>query len=566
MLHHDIIIVGGGLAGLRAAVGLCDRYDVGLFSKVHPIRSHSIAAQGGVNAALGNNPEGKDDSWEKHSFDTIKGSDYLADQNAVELMCREAIDVVYEMEHWGCPFSRFTDGTIAQRPFGGAGFPRTCYSADLTGHVLLNTLYEKAVSKRIAIYEEWHVLSLAADGERCYGIIALDFKKGEIVPVCAPATLFATGGYGRVYQYSTNALINTGGGIGIAYKAGVPLKDMEFVQFHPTGLIGTNILITEAARGEGGWLTNSQGERFMQRYAPNALELAPRDIVSRCIQTEIEEGRGLEHPLGTYINLDLRHLGEEKIQKKLPGIRNICKDFIGLDPVYQPIPIMPCQHYSMGGIDTNIRCETALPGFYAAGECACVSVHGANRLGGNSLLDTIVFGKVAVSSIHEYMQENNVKREETLLEDLEKKWARKIACLTEGQARPFRLLARLGKTMSDHVGIFRDREKLSQALNDIADLKEQYGRVGVYSAHRHMNYELMNAIELEYMLEVAQAIALGALRREESRGAHCRREFSLRNDEEWLKHSLIERGRDGDPLISYSDVTITKYQPRERTY
>lgn len=304
MLNHDVLIVGGGLAGLRAAVGLCDKYDVGLLSKVYPIRSHSIAAQGGINAALANNPNGRDDTWEKHAFDTTKGSDYLADQNAVEIMCQEAIKIVYEMEHWGCPFSRFPDGSIAQRPFGGAGYPRTCYSADLTGHVLLNTLNERAIAKGVKFYPEWFVIALVNDNGNCHGVIAFDLKSGEIIPIRAKTTLFATGGYGRVYFYSTNALINTGSGIGIAYKAGVPIKDMEFVQFHPTALIGTNILMTEACRGEGGYLTNKDGERFMQRYVPNAMELAPRDIVSRCIQTEINEGRGLEHPLGKYINLD----------------------------------------------------------------------------------------------------------------------------------------------------------------------------------------------------------------------------------------------------------------------
>lgn len=566
MLHHDVIIVGGGLAGLRAAVGLCEHYQVGLFSKVHPIRSHSNAAQGGVNAALANNPAGRDDTWEKHAFDTVKGGDYLGDQPAVELLCREAIEVVYELEHWGCPFSRFPDGSIAQRPFGGAGFPRTCYSTDLTGHVMLNTLYERALSKGVAIYEEWHVLALAADEERCHGVIALDFRNGEVVPVSAGATLLATGGYGRVFQYSTNALINTGSGIGMAYKAGVPVKDMEFVQFHPTALIGSNILITEAARGEGGWLTNRAGERFMQRYAPKAMELAPRDIVSRCIQREIEEGRGLKHPLGEYINLDLRHLGEEMIQKKLPGIRNICKDFIGLDPVYEPIPIMPCQHFSMGGIATNSRCETQLPGFYAAGECSCVSVHGANRLGGNSLLETIVFGKLASLSIHEYLQANNTKSAASLLHDSGKKWEQKIARLTAGHERCFRLVAELGQTMSKNVGIFREKQELGQALVDIAALKEQYGRVGVISAARHMNYELLNVLELEYMLEVAHTIALGAFHREESRGAHYRNDFPKRNDEDWLKHSLVAIDKDGHPQISYADVAITNYPPMERVY
>jgi len=559
--------VGGGLAGLRAAVGLCDKYDVGLLSKVYPIRSHSIAAQGGINAALANNPNGRDDTWEKHAFDTTKGSDYLADQNAVEIMCQEAIKIVYEMEHWGCPFSRFPDGSIAQRPFGGAGYPRTCYSADLTGHVLLNTLNERAIAKGVKFYPEWFVIALVNDNGNCHGVIAFDLKSGEIIPIRAKTTLFATGGYGRVYFYSTNALINTGSGIGIAYKAGVPIKDMEFVQFHPTALIGTNILMTEACRGEGGYLTNKDGERFMQRYVPNAMELAPRDIVSRCIQTEINEGRGLEHPLGKYINLDLRHLGAQKILEKLPGIRNICIDFIGIDPILEPIPIMPCQHYSMGGIDTNEKCETDIKGFYAAGECACVSVHGANRLGGNSLLDTIVFGKLASFAIDAYLQNNAVSSDEKLLLSKKEELEKKIYKLThEGTEKPYTILADLSKIMSSNVGIFRIKDELERAVQDIIAVKQRFKNVHVSSSKLHMNHELLNAIELEYMLEVAHTIALGAFLREESRGAHFRKDFNSRNDTDWLKHTIARIGKDGEPVISSKEVVITKFQPMERKY
>jgi len=567
MLNHDIIIVGGGLAGLRAAVGLCEKYDVAILSKVHPIRSHSIAAQGGINASLANHPEGKDDSWEKHTFDTIKGSDYLADQHAVEIMCKEAPVIVYEMEHWGCPFSRFEDGSIAQRPFGGAGYPRTCYSADITGHVLLNTLYERAVSKGVKVYSEWFAIALVIDNGQCHGVIAFDLINGKIVPVKSKVTVFATGGYGRVYQYSTNALINTGSGIGIAYKAGVPVKDMEFVQFHPTGLIGTNILITEACRGEGGYLINNKNERFMEKYAPKAMELAPRDIVSRSIQTEIDEGRGFDHPLGKYIKLDLRHLGAQKIMEKLPGIRKICIDFIGIDPIYEPIPIMPCQHYSMGGIDTNEKAETEIKGFYAAGECACVSVHGANRLGGNSLLETIVFGKLSAFAIDEYLSGNNVSPEEkplnAKLNEIETH-IKKIANNT-GE-RPFSILSDLSKNMSSNVGIFRKKDELALVLEKIMEIKERYKNVHISSSSLHMNYELLNAIELGYMIEVAHTIALGAYLREESRGAHFRRDFSSRNDEKWLKHTIARFGADGNPEISFKEVVITRYQPMERKY
>ena len=566
MLNHDILIVGGGLTGLRAAVGLCDRFNVGLISKVYPTRSHSIAAQGGINAALTNNPDSRDDSWEKHTYDTIKGSDFLADQDAVEIMCKEAIKIVYEMEHWGCPFSRFPDGTIAQRPFGGAGYPRTCYCTDITGHALLNTLYERAVAKGVKIYPEWFVTALCIEGGRCHGVIALDQTRGELIPVAADATFFGTGGYGRVYQHSTNALINNGSGIGMAYAAGAPLKDMEFVQFHPTSLIGTNILMTEGCRGEGGYLFNNQHERFMQRYVPSAMELAPRDIVSRCIQTEINEGRGFDHPLGKYIQLDIRHLGEKKILERLPGIRNICIDFIGIDPVLEPIPIMPCQHYSMGGIDVNERCASDIRGLYAGGECACVSVHGANRLGGNSLLETIVFGKVAARAITEDLPHLPPPDQKPLLrlkEEVEEKMRR----LTEpGRERPYRLQADLGAVMNEKVGIFRTRAELEQALESVNGFKERYRGVGVSSPVRHMNYELTVALELEYMLEVSHTIILGALLREESRGAHYRTDFSTRNDRDWLKHTIATRGSDGAPVISFKDVVITRYQPVERKY
>jgi succinate dehydrogenase / fumarate reductase, flavoprotein subunit len=567
MLEYDVVIVGGGLAGLRAAVGLCEKYSVALVSKVHPIRSHSIAAQGGINASLANNPDSKDDNPEKHTFDTVKGSDYLADQDAAELMCKEAPGVVYEMEHWGCPFSRFPDGTIAQRPFGGAGYPRTCYSADLTGAVLLNTLYEQAVALGVKVFYEYVVLALAVDEGVCHGVIVLDQVSGKLIPIRAKATLFATGGYGRVYFHSTNALINTGSGIGIAYAAGIAMKDMEFVQFHPTSLLGTNILITEGARGEGGYLFNNKGERFMERYVPKAMELAPRDIVARSIKTEMEQGRGFEHELGTYIQLDLRHLGEQKIAERLPGIRRFCIDFINVDPVYEPIPIMPCQHYSMGGIDVNMRCESAVKGFYAAGECSCVSVHGANRLGGNSLLETIVFGKLASRSIPEYLEAREVRPDEKALQRARAQVERKIKRLiSDGNERPFNVFDELRKAMDDDVGIFRTREELERALAKVIEVKERYRHVRASSPALHMNYELIAAMELEQMIDVAHAITLGALLREESRGSHFRRDFKDRNDADWLKHTLATKGPDSEPIISYKDVTITRYQPMARTY
>ncbi|MGA3175427.1 MAG: FAD-dependent oxidoreductase [Syntrophorhabdales bacterium] len=566
MVHHDVIIVGGGLAGLRAAVGLCDKYDVALVSKVHPLRSHSIAAQGGINAALANNPDGRDDTWEKHTFDTIKGSDYLADQDAVEIMCKEAVKVVYEMEHWGCPFSRFPDGTIAQRPFGGAGFPRTCYSADLTGHVLLNTLYERAVAKGVKVYYEYVAVALAVEGGVCHGVLLIDQAKGTVIPFSSRVTLFATGGYGRIYLHSTNALINNGSGIGMAFAAGIPMKDMEFVQFHPTTLLGTNILMTEACRGEGGYLVNNKGERFMERYVPKAMELAPRDIVSRSIQTEIEIGNAFENELGKYVHLDLRHLGAKKILERLPGIRRISIDFAGVDPINEPIPIMPCQHYSMGGIDTNEKGETLIKGFYAAGECACVSVHGGNRLGGNSLLDTIVFGKLCSVSIDEYLQTHEAAPEEKVLALKKDEIEKKIRSLSEGDQRPFAVLDDLRKTMDEYVGIFRTKKELETGLEKVLAIKERYKDIKLSSPSLRMNYELIGAIELESMIDVAHATTLGALLREESRGAHFRRDFTGRNDADWLKHTLASKDGSGRLSIFYRPPVITRYQPMARTY
>lgn len=395
MIYHELVIVGGGLAGLRAAIEAKKQgIDVAIISQVWPGRSHSGAAQGGLNAALANHPESADDTWEKHAFDTVKGSDYLADQDAVAQMTRDAIPVIYELEHAGCPFSRFDDGRIAQRPFGGAGYPRTCYGADKTGHYMLHTMVEQAIEARVPMYVEWFVARLVVDEGVCRGVIAYDMTRGGFELFQSEAVVIATGGAGRVYSNSTNAIISTGYGMAMAYHAGVALKDLEFVQFHPTGLLTTNILMTEGARGEGGYLVNDLGERFMEKYAPKAMELAPRDITSRSIQTEINEGRGIGGK--GYVHLDLRHLGAQKIMENLPGIRDLAIHFEGVDPVEEPIPIVPSQHYSMGGIDTDMDGRTTMPGLYAAGECACVSVHGANRLGGNSLLETVVDRKSVV--------------------------------------------------------------------------------------------------------------------------------------------------------------------------
>ncbi len=565
LLSHDVLIVGGGLAGLRAAVEAkragCD---VAVLSKVHPLRSHSVAAQGGINAAFGNTPAPVKDSWENHAFDTIKGSDYLADQDAAEAMCREGTVRVIEMEHWGTLFSRTEDGKIAQRPFGGAGFPRTCYAADRTGHNLLHALYEQAVGLRIAFYEEWYGTSLVVEEGRCIGLIALDQFGGTLLPIQAKATVLATGGYGRIYLRSTNAAINTGQGCYLAYEAGSPLGDMEFVQFHPTSLYGTNILITEGARGEGGYLFNAKGERFMERYAPKLMELGPRDIVARGAQTEINEGRGFE---GEYVHLDLRHLGKEKIMDRLPGIRQITIDFAGIDPILEPIPIQPAQHYSMGGIAVNVEGETALPGLFAAGECACVSVHGANRLGGNSLLETIVFGARAGQKAARKAKEKGNGSDRTFLQERLKAFeARLDELLGRGSREPcFRLRDEMKAAMTSQVGIFRRKSDLVSAREKIRGLKKRLNGVGLKQKDLAFNNELIQYLELEGMLHVSEVIVEGALAREESRGSHFRVDFPKRDDEHWLRHTLAYK-TDEEPRLEYREVTITNYPPKERTY
>jgi len=565
MIEHDILVVGGGLAGLAAALTSDPELDVAVISKVHPLRSHSVAAQGGINAALGNNPEGKDDNWERHAFDTIKGSDYLADQNVAELMCQKAPSTIYELEYLGVPFSRFPGGVIAQRPFGGAGFPRTCYAADRTGLVILHTLFEQSIRKQVKFYDEWLVTQLVIREGKCLGVVIYDLTTGRIMPIRARAVIFATGGYGRVYLKTTNAYINHGSGIGIAYRAGVPLKDMEFVQFHPTSLYDKNILITEGARGEGGYLINNKGKRFMEDYAPSTLELAPRDIVARAIQQEIDKGNGFENE---YVQLDLRHLGAAKIKKRLPGIREICINFAGLDPIESPIPIQPAQHYSMGGIDIDEKCASVLEGFFAAGECACVSIHGANRLGGNSLLDTVVFGKIAGEEASNYVRGSQAmaKDEKILLDEalkLKKRidgWEKKASVI-----KIHLLLNRLKETMSDKVGIFRNKKELGEALEKIRELREDYARIYLSGKCLRYSQELINILEFESMLDLAEIITLGALNREETRGSHYRLDYKERNDKDWLKHTLIT-WKEGQPQISYRDVDVSKYEPKARKY
>jgi len=564
MFQHDVIIIGGGLAGLRAAIEASALVDTAVVSRVHPLRSHTKAAQGGINAALANAEKGRDDTPEKHAFDTVKGSDFLADQDAAELMTAMAPECIFELEHWGCAFSRTDDGKIAQRPFGGAGFPRTCYGADRTGLYLLQTVYEQSVKRKVKQYQEYFVTSLIVDDGSCRGVIALNVKTGELVPIGAKATILATGGIAWIYSISTNSMINTGNGMTIAYRAGVPLKDMEFIQFHPTGLYPSGLLITEGARGEGGYLVNSKGERFMERYAPKAMELAPRDIVSRSIQKEIDEGRAFEN---AYVHLDLRHLGREKIMTRLPGIRELCLLFAGLDPIDRPIPVRPAAHYTMGGIDCNLNCETSIKGLYAAGECSCVSVHGANRLGGNSLLDCVVFGKVAGEKASKYASSLRDGPDEGLVQSFLEGEQKRVEGFQNGNGteEPSVLRDEVRLILSQKVGMFRSGPDLEEALDKIRRLRGRFSHLRAMNADRVFNLDLIRTFEVEAMLEVAEIITASALARRESRGAHVRLDFPQRDDEHFLKHTLARCTPTG-PKLDYSDVKITKYKPEARKY
>ncbi len=554
MKVHDILIVGAGLAGMRAAVAAQTLYghlDVAIISKVHPVRSHSVAAQGGINAALGEN-----DSWEAHAFDTTKGGIYLADQDAVEVMCREAPGDILELERMGVIFSRDARGRIAQRPFGGAGFPRTCYAADRTGHALLHAMYEQLLKRSVKVYEEWYVTSLLVEDGACRGVIAWDLLRGGLQAIGAKAVILATGGCGRIFLTSTNAVINTGDGMALAYRAGVPLEDMEFVQFHPTTLKDTGILITEGARGEGGYLLNTLGERFMKKYAPEQVELAPRSTVSLAIGQEILEGRGVDG----CILLDLRHLGRARILERLPQIRELAREFAGVDPIESPIPVRPGAHYQMGGIKTTTWGETEMPGLYAAGECACVSVHGANRLGGNSLLETIVFGRRAGTRAGEYVSTLGPKAvTDTALREEERRLGR---LMRNGPGvRAWEIRDELGRLLSVNLGIFRTKESMLKAQAELRQLKAQAERVYIEDRGKVFNSDLIQALELGSLAEIAETIVAGAIAREESRGAHYRADFPKRDDANWLKHTLAHRTSDG-PRLSHASVTITRFQPK----
>ncbi|WP_420643699.1 FAD-binding protein [Candidatus Leptofilum sp.] len=596
-ITHDVIIVGAGLAGTWAAMtaGKMGVKDIGVLSKIHPLRSHSGAAQGGIAAALSNvrpvadtGPRGPlepvptgaeaPDSWELHMFDTVKGSDWLGDQDAIEIMVKEAPEIIYEYEHMGCVFSRLKDGRIAQRRFGGHSSPRANYSADYTGHVLLHTIHEQALRHGVQFYPEWYCLDLIIEDNVCRGVVALDIIKGEVHVMRAKAVMFGTGGYGRAWKITSNATANTGDGVAIAYNAGVPLMDMEFVQFHPTGLYGKGILMSEACRGEGGYLRNREGDRFMENYAPGQMELAPRDLVSRSEQTEIEAGRGVGAD-GQGIHLDMTHLGAEKIMSRLPQVRELALNFAGVDIIEGPAPIQPTAHYSMGGIPTNAAGQviadadgTPLVGFFAAGECACVSVHGANRLGTNSLLEASLFGRRTGQTIADFVL-GGAKLHDVSNNPIASNQTRLSHYLDDssvnGNRESVALIANeLKETMTKDMGVFRSEERMERAAAKVSELQKRFRNARVMDKSKRFNNDLLAAIETEHLLTFSEVIIKGGLERTESRGAHSRTDFPKRNDDDWLKHTLAHKDENGRPALSYKPVTIfwDRFPPQERKY
>jgi succinate dehydrogenase / fumarate reductase flavoprotein subunit len=544
---------------MRAAIEAHDAgADVALVSKIHPVRSHSGAAEGGINAALGNASE---DDPEKHAFDTVKGSDYLGDQDAIEILCQEAPDDVYQLEHWGAVFSRTEDGRIAQRPFGAAGEPRTAYAADITGHVLVHVLYEQVMKRELQVYEEFFVWKLVLNDDRCQGVIAWNLLDGGLVSIGAKTVILATGGAGRLYTGTTNAYACTGDGMTLALRAGVALEDMEMMQFHPTTLSPTGVLITEGTRGEGAYLLNSEGERFLKRYAPNAMELASRDVISRAEQTEIDEGRGVD---GNVL-LDLRHLGAEKILERLHGTRELSMVFAGVDPIHEPIPVRPGAHYHMGGVDTDVWGQTSLEGLYAAGECACVSVHGANRLGGNALMETITYGKRAGGHAADWaLSHTTVEVPPSVEADAERELAELLD--REDGERPWSIRNELAETMHENFGVFRRERQMKKQGKIVGELRERYERVVVEDKGNVFNNDLTQALELGFLLELAECMVVSGIARKESRGAHARPDdFPGRDDENYLRHTIVTW--EGDRLrLDWKPVTMTKWVPMERTY
>ena len=564
-VYHDIVVVGSGLAGLRAAIAAAEKnrnLSVAIVSKTYLIRCHSVCAEGGINTVLR-----ETDEFDTHAWDTVKGSDFLADQDAVEFFVREVPTEILRLNSWGCPWSRDDSGKIAQRILGGHSSGRTVFAADRTGFHITHTLYERLLTyPNVDKYEEYFVTNLVVEDDTVKGIAAIELKTGELVFFEAKAVILATGGAGRLYGFTSCSHIVTGDGTVLAYRAGVPLKDMEFVQFHPTGLVPAGgVLISEACRGEGGYLLNKNGERFMEKYAPEKMELAPRDIVARAIWTEILEGRGFDSDYGPYVALDLTHLGEDRIKERLPLIREASIKFAGIDPVEEPIPVRPTVHYFMGGIHTNSRSETPIKGLYAAGECACVSIHGANRLGGNALAECLVFGRVAGELAAEYAlnakqgkisAEFRQKEEKRIFDDLLGK---------SGDESPYQIKKELNETMENYFWIFREGDGMLKGVKKIQELKERYKNVEINDKSRDFNTDLTSAIEIGYMLDLAEVVAIGALKRQESRGAHYRLDYPKRDDENWLKHTLAYYTPEG-PKFDYKPVSITKWEPVERKY
>jgi succinate dehydrogenase / fumarate reductase flavoprotein subunit len=609
MYEHDVLVVGGGGAGLRAAIAAHEEgADVAIVTKLHPVRSHTGAAEGGINAAL---REG--DSWEDHAYDTMKGSDYLADAPAIEVLTQTSPEEVIQLEHWGMAFSRDDDGRMSQRPFGGLSFPRTTYAGAETGHQLLHTMYEQLVKRGVEVYDEWYVSRLAVTEDAdptdrtCHGLVAYDIRSGEVAGFQARnGVILATGGPGQMYDHTTNAVACTGDGYAMAYRAGVPLEDMEFVQFHPTTLPSTGVLITEGVRGEGGILYNSEGERFMYEggYATNDGELASRDVVSRAELTEINEGRGIEDD---YVHLDMRHLGEERILDRLENIVHLAEDFEGVDPLEEPMPVKPGQHYQMGGIETNEHGETCIEGLYAAGEVACVSVHGSNRLGGNALPELIVFGRragrhaagadlgealietgrtgdyersefespIAVGAIEDSSTDaaadGGAMTGEDVVQDAlaaEEERIESLMAAEDGLSHST-VRAELQEAMTENVNVFRTEDGLETALEDIRHAREAYQDVVVEDPSRTYNTDLIHTIETRNLIDLAEAVTMSALARTEFRGAHWRQEHQERKDDEWLKHTMISWD-EGSPELWYRPVLLegddTAYEPKVRSY
>jgi succinate dehydrogenase / fumarate reductase flavoprotein subunit len=572
---YDAVIVGAGGAGLRAAIETAGKCRTAVLTKLYPTRSHTGAAQGGMCAALANVEE---DSWEWHTFDTVKGGDYLVDQDAAEIMCREAIDAVIELEHFGLPFNRTPEGKIDQRRFGGhtrnhgeAPVRRACYSADRTGHMILQTLFQQCVARGVNFFNEFMVLDMIFSEGRVAAVVAYEMATGDLHVFQTKAALFASGGFGKMFKVSSNAHSLTGDGPGLLFRRGIPMEDMEFFQFHPTGIYKLGILLSEAARGEGGILRNSDNERFMERYAPTVKDLAPRDMVSRAILTEIREGRGCG-PNKDYVHLDLTHLPPEQIDAKLPDITEFVRTYMGIEPKTHPIPIQPTAHYAMGGIPTNVEGEvvvdannTVMPGLYAAGECACVSVHGANRLGTNSLLDIVVFGRRGGRSMAEFVQSAPfVEVPAGAADDVRGRIERlKAATGTENVGR---IRTKLQEDMMTNASVFRDDASLTTALESVRDLKSQYESISIQDKGEIFNYDLTEALELGYLLDLAESLVVSAKARTESRGAHSREDHTLRDDANWMKHTLAYRNEDGSIRLDYKPVQGGKYIPMERKY